>query len=194
MLVHRTSSSPLNWKEFGRNSPITREFIENVLIHKYHESRHRTYIVPICVNPRTTVLPMIPKPSLKSRIWQGRRGRRIISSTCGHGTSGYTLLNIVEGNGRRSHLLFRRHEGMILCVEYQDQYIVILVSHYLHIYTNHGHYFLSSDLRSNTVPSEIDSMSPQGRLKYIHLECERYCKLIGCWIQRRDDSCIATTA
>lgn len=162
----------ISWPELSRDVPFTRKFVEETLLPNYDRTAVTEHILGI--RPHVT-LPKYPIP------W---RKRRVTSHTISGGVNmdGMQCLftETVEGHEqqaqRRSVLVFRENEGMLMCVEYKGRFMVVLLNRYLYIYMN-GHFlFMDYDLAPRRLPWSLLAKG-NGNAKYIQLECEHYISL-----------------
>lgn len=160
--------------EISIECPLTREFVEEKVIANYDQSAVAKYVLSV---PDHVRLPAYPAPWRTLEVTQHRVRSGI------HHSDGrlFAHISIVEGDEgeqhvRRSELVYRENEGWLLCVQYRDRYIVVLVNQFLYIYMNGCFLFMDWDISPRRIPLSL-LYRGESAVKYIQVECEHYVSL-----------------
>lgn len=175
--VREYRNTKLNWYELtnmettGPSEPLSRNYVETKVIRDYNDAHRTKFHRKIPTDAR---IPKYPGDD--------RQAPRPCGNYATHCNEGDAYAYIEEQTSKQdpqrrlSCIMHRKDEGVLLCVECDGKYVVVLVVDELYIYMNHVLLIYDTNFSPRGSP-DLFSMHGIDLARFIRLQCENYMRL-----------------
>lgn len=176
-----TDTTALDFNEIHINSPISRAFVEETVIKNFDQLTFERHVLGLQKNVR---FPNYPTSWFKKPI------TRYATGFCSVNGKLSSFVKLVEGretqDKRLSIILHRENEGLLMCVEYRRQFVVILIDKFTYVYVNGHLLFLDRNIGPCQFPFNL-LHSGAVAVQYIQIQYQFLVSLFKAYYTSLDD-------